>query len=208
MANGQQARLAEKRSPDTDEQAPMADPDDQETVADLQQRARALTAELLAQAAHHFGVAFPAPTLRFDLRGKTAGQARTRDGRACEIRYNLALLARHPEDFLARTVPHETAHLVAFRLCGPRVKPHGHEWEAIMRLFGAEPSRCHNYDIAGLQTRRLRRFAYRCDCRSHQLTSIRHKRILAGQVYLCRQCGKPLSRWLEEAAARPELENP
>jgi SprT protein len=169
-------------------------------VAELQQRARELTAELIARAGRYLRIELPSPVIRFDLRGRAAGQARTRDGRTCEIRYNLALLLRQPDDFLARTVPHETAHVVAFRLYGPRVQPHGREWRAIMRLFGAEPTRCHDYDVEGLQTRRLRRFHYRCDCRSHQLTSIRHNRILEGRVYLCRQCGKPLTRAPAESA--------
>jgi SprT protein len=161
-------------------------------VADLQQRAQERTKELIALAAHHYGTPMPRPAVSFCLRGKTAGQVRATDGMSCVIRYNAELLRRHPEDFLRRTVPHETAHAVAFRLFGSRVKPHGPEWQAIMHLFGAEPERCHKYDTNGLQTRRLRRFGYDCACRTHRLTSIRHKRILLGQVYLCRHCGEAL----------------
>lgn len=160
----------------------------------LQRRAAQLTAELLASAARHFGTKLAQPAIRFDLRGKSAGQVRTEDGRRCTIRYNFSLLERHPEEFLARTVPHETAHVVAFNLFGPRVQPHGREWQAIMGLFGASPERCHSYDVQGLQTRHLRRFEYRCGCRSHQLSSIRHNRIRSGQVYHCRQCGQPLEQ--------------
>lgn len=160
----------------------------------LQARAQGRTQELIELAAQHFGTAIPQPTVSFCLRGRSAGQVRSRDGQSCSIRYNAELLARHPEDFLHRTVPHETAHAVAFRLFGPGVRPHGHEWRTIMRLFDAEPERCHSYDVEGLQTRRLRRHRYQCACRSHQLTSIRHNRILLGQVYVCRHCGEPLKR--------------
>lgn len=159
---------------------------------DLQRQARELTKRLIASAARHFGRKMPEPMIRFDLRGKTAGQVRSMEGRACLIRYNNALLARHPDEFLARTVPHETAHVVAFSLFGPRVQPHGPEWQAIMGLFGASPERCHSYNIDGLQTRRLRRYSYRCACRTHELTSIRHNRIQSGQVYRCRTCGTAL----------------
>jgi len=55
-------------------------------------------------------------------------------------------------------------------------------------------TRCHDYDVEGLQTRRPRCFLYRCTCRSHHLTSIRHQRLLGGQVYVCRRYGKPLTR--------------
>lgn len=158
----------------------------------LQNAAGQHTKQLLVLASRRLGAQLEMPTIRFDLRGKTAGQVRTTDGRACIVRYNASLLERHPQDFLARTVPHETAHVVAFRLFGPGVQPHGREWQAIMALFGAAPDRCHSYDVRGLQTRRLRRYDYRCACRTHQLTSIRHNRIMSGRVYLCRQCGRPL----------------
>ena len=155
---------------------------------------RRRAADLLERAARHFRTAIAPGEIRFDLRGKGAGQFRSRDGVRCEIRFNADLLARNGEDFLARTVPHETAHLVVFRLFGPRASPHGAEWRAVMRLFGAEPSRCHDYDVEGLQTRRLRRYHYRCGCRSHQLTSIRHNRVIQGQTYHCRSCGELLQR--------------
>ncbi|HSQ08780.1 MAG TPA: hypothetical protein VLM84_13975, partial [Chromatiaceae bacterium] len=39
-----------------------------------------------------------------------------------------------------------------------------------------------------LPTRRLRRFDYHCACRTHQLSSTRHYRALAGQTYYCIAC--------------------
>lgn len=167
---------------------------DSVTGEKLRCKASQLTAKLMLSAARHFGTKLAQPEIRFDLRGKSAGQVRTENGRRCTIRYNSSLLERHPEEFLARTVPHETAHVVAFNLFGPRVQPHGLEWRAIMGLFGASPERCHSYDVQGLQTRQLRRYQYRCDCRTHELTSIRHNRVKSGQVYHCRQCGRPLER--------------
>ncbi len=157
----------------------------------LERRAERLTEELLALASRRLRVALPRPEIRFDLRGKSAGQIRARDS-GYLIRYNPQLLRRHPTEFLAQTVPHETAHLVAFSLFGPGLPPHGQAWREIMGLLGAAPERCHRYDVAGLETRHLRRFVYRCQCRVHRLTSIRHNRIRSGQVYLCRRCGAPL----------------
>jgi len=163
---------------------------------DLERKAERLTGELLVSASRHFRIALPIPAIRFDLRGKTAGQIRTTD-RGYVIRYNRDLLQRHPGEFLAQTVPHETAHLVVFSLFGPGLPPHGQAWREVMALFGARPERCHRFDVTGLETRRLRRFAYRCQCRIHRLTSIRHNRIASGQVYLCRHCGAPLRPVLE-----------
>jgi SprT protein len=126
--------------------------------------------------------------LRIDQRG------------TCMIRYNLALLDRHGEAFLRDTVPHETAHYVAYRLHGRGIRPHGAEWRNIMQLFGADPSRCHDYDVAGLSARRLRTYTYHCNCGPHQLSSIRHNRIIRGQRYLCRRCGEALRPGRSSAA--------
>ncbi|MCG6863243.1 MAG: SprT-like domain-containing protein [Chromatiaceae bacterium] len=158
----------------------------------LQQQAVALTRQFLALASRLFGSEPTTPSIRFDLRGKSAGQVRYTERDGFLIRYNSLLLERHPQEFLSQTVPHEAAHLVAFSLFGPRVPPHGREWRAVMAAFGARPDRCHSFSVEGLQTRRLRRYHYRCACRTHHLTSIRHNRILSGQVYLCKQCGQPL----------------
>lgn len=150
------------------------------------------TRTLLERAARHYGLSTPRVDIRCDLRGRGAGQVRRQAGQIWTVRYNPVLLARHGEDFLARTVPHEVAHVIAFHRHGPRIQPHGAEWRAIMRLFGVPPTRCHDYDVSDLQTRTLDRFPYRCGCRSHLLTSIRHHRIQRGQRYLCRACGQAL----------------
>ena len=150
------------------------------------------TAALLEQARRHFGVRLPAPDVRFDLRGKAAGQVRQAPGMVWQVRYNAALLAREPDAFLAQTVPHEVAHLIAFAVHGRGIRPHGHEWQAVMHHLGAEPRRCHNFAVDDLPTRRIRRFDYHCPCRAHQLTSTRHHRALAGQTYYCVACRRPL----------------
>ena len=169
---------------------PRAAPND----SSLQQQAVVLTHQFLALAARLFGAAPATPSIRFDLRGKSAGQFRRTGRGGLLIRYNLLLLERHPQEFLSQTVPHEAAHLVVFNRFGSRVAPHGREWRAVMAAFGARPDRCHNFSVEDLQTRQLRRYHYRCAYRAHHLTSIRHTRILSGQVYLCKQCGQPVRR--------------
>ena len=166
----------------------------------LQIKAERLTNKLLDLASRHFAVELTTPRIRFDLHGKSAGQVRFARVGGCSVRYNAQLLLRHPGEFLAQTVPHETAHIVAFSLFGPRISPHGREWRAIMTFFGALPERCHSFSVEGMQTRRLRRYDYRCACRNHQLTSIRHNRVRSGQVYLCTKCGQPLESLHHSAA--------
>jgi SprT protein len=159
---------------------------------ELEHQAAEHTLRLLGVAAGHFRAKIAVPSIRFDLRGKAAGQVRIVRDRTCLVRYNAALLIRHPSAFLAQTVPHETAHVVVFHVHGPRGRPHGGEWQSVMRLFGAVPERCHSFEVDGLQTRRLRHYDYHCGCRAHQLSSIRHNRVQAGQLYLCRRCGQAL----------------
>ncbi|MES9873693.1 MAG: SprT-like domain-containing protein [Candidatus Sedimenticola sp. 6PFRAG7] len=143
---------------------------------------------LLNKARDHYDHPMPLVEIRFDLKGTTAGQARMWPCTSPLIRFNSQLLEANPETFLERTVPHEVAHLVTCTLHGNRIKPHGEEWKAVMSLFGAEASRCHSYDTSQTQQRRLQCFDYRCDCRSHELTSIRHNRVQQGQRYYCKSC--------------------
>ncbi len=133
------------------------------------------------------------PAINFDLTGKSAGYFKRLPDGSCEINYNRQLLNLHTQDFLQRTIPHEVAHLVAYQVHGIRIKPHGNEWKSIMELFAADSSRCHSYDVSKLKTRQYRRFLYQCSCRSHQLSSIRHNRVISGQRYVCKQCKQQLS---------------
>lgn len=156
------------------------------------EHAKSLTGALLREAAAWLQLPPLQVEIRFDLRGTAAGQVRMRSGSAL-IRYNTALLNLHPTQFIAETVPHEVAHVVAFTKHGGRIRPHGGEWQAVMRHFGVEPSRCHRFDVSRLRTRSLQRFLYRCGCGSHEISSIRHNRIRRqGTVYLCRRCRQPL----------------
>lgn len=158
----------------------------------LQQQVEARTQQLLATARLHFQQDPGQVVIRFDLTGKAAGMAMFPYRGTPVIRYNALLLAENREDFLTRTVPHEVAHVVARQLFGKRIKPHGAEWRQVMQLFGAEASRCHNYDVSRSVRRRLKRYAYRCGCRTHQLSSIRHNRVKRGQTYHCLACKQPL----------------
>ncbi len=159
-------------------------------ASQLHDRVRERCRALLERLELELGRAMPRPEVRFDLRGRAAGQAAL-DGTF--LRFNAVLLQDQPQAFLEEVVPHEIAH-VAVGVIAPRARPHGREWRAVMRLLGVEPRRCHDFDTRRSETRRLRRFEYRCDCDTHALTSIRHNRVLAGTVYRCRRCGAPLRR--------------
>mgnify|MGYP000996666110 CR=1 FL=1 len=136
-----------------------------------------------------YGRHFELPTIVWDLRGLCAGRAQWPSNR---IRLNPIFLTENPEAFIRQTVPHEIAHLVNRSLFGAAVKSHGPEWKNVMRGFGLEPLRCHNYVVTHSSFRKQRRHHYFCSCRSHLISQVMHNRIRSGSVYSCRNCGVPL----------------
>jgi len=157
-----------------------------------QQRTIDFTWEYLRQAERFFHRRFELSEIRFDVHGKTAGYFKQLSSGFSLINFNDVLLQANGEAFIRRTVPHEVAHLVVHQMHGCATRPHGKEWKEVMRLFNADASRCHDYDVSHVRSRQYKRFEYRCDCQTHYLTSIRHNRVLSGQNYLCRNCNKPL----------------
>lgn len=154
----------------------------------------AATDEWIARAGRLFERDFASLPVLFDLRGRAAGMYRVK-ARQRVIRYNPWLFAKYPEDNLAVTVPHEVAHYVTDCLYGlRRVRPHGVEWRAVMRRFGVDPRAGTMHDLAGIPRRTQRRHTYHCGCMTHELTSYRHRRIMAGRGhYVCRRCGGRLA---------------
>ena len=137
------------------------------------------------------GYSLPVVPIDFSLKGGCAGQAvhRRFDGKPIKLRFNLELAARHPEEFLDRTVPHECAHVLQFQR-NPNSKPHGSEWDFFCRLLtGSTMPRCHSYNTTEIkQTRKVQRIKYVCDCGEHNVSSIVHNRIMNGRTYHCLKC--------------------
>lgn len=146
--------------------------------------------QLLANASAMFGKQFVKPTVTFDLKGRAAGQARTDN----VIRFNKVLLQENVDTFLETTVPHELAHILALKLFGTFA--HDKYWKHVMVKLGAEPKRCHSYDTTNSRTRSVKKeYLYKCGCKTHMLTSIRHNRIQKENVaYRCASCSQKLVR--------------
>lgn len=140
------------------------------------------------QAEEHFARPFRRPEVRLDLRGQKAGVAYL-DRHL--LRFNAGMYARHQADFLQQTVPHEAAHLIAHSLYGRHIRPHGAEWQGIMRdVFNLPAQRCHNYS---LPARRTTEYLYRCACPDLvHFTPQRHRWVLKGRRYQCLRCSQPL----------------
>ena len=131
----------------------------------------------------------------YDLQGKCAGMYQIR-GSQRRIRYNPWIFAKYFEESLENTVIHEVAHYVVDCVWGiRRVKPHGKEWRQIMVTMGAEPNVTGHYDLTGIPTRHYKRYAYKCDCKTHQLTILRHRKIVErGASYRCQSCRSALQQ--------------
>lgn len=155
-----------------------------------QQQVREQTRLYLGRGNRLLDCSAPLPAIDFNLRGRAAGQFRVQGGRVC-IRYNPWVFALDLAGHLRETVPHEVAHYLVWRHFG-RTAPHGREWRALMRAFGAAPRATGDYALDGVPVRRQRRHAYRCGCRRHELSTTRHNRVQAGTVYHCRSCGQRL----------------
>ena len=106
------------------------------------------------------------------------------------------------DEFIEDTVPHEFAHLVTYALYGTdrdykghrRVKPHGSQWQRVMRLLGYKPTRCHNFDVKPAR-KVASKYRYSCGCKEYFLTAIRHNKILSGKSsYSCTRCKRELVR--------------
>jgi len=129
----------------------------------------------------------------FNLQGTTAGLAYYK---ANKIHLNHGLLIRNKQDFLSQTIPHEIAHLVAFRVFGESGIGHGKEWKFVMRVFGIEPNRCHKYDVSETKRKRtIKRYLFSCGCESklHEITPQQFEKVMQKKCDIsCRRCEKKL----------------
>lgn len=132
-----------------------------------------------------FNKRFERPEVSLKLRGQKAGVAYLDRN---QLRFNEQLYRANTEHFLRQTVAHEVAHLIAHQMFGPRIRPHGEEWQLIMRgVYGLPPERCHTYEVS---RRRSNRYIYQCQCpgRDFPFTAQRHALVRKGRRYLCRSC--------------------
>jgi SprT protein len=130
----------------------------------------------------------------FNLNNTTAGLAFYI---ANKIHLNHRLFLQNKQDFFSQTIPHEVAHLVAFRVFGESAMGHGPEWKSVMRVFGVAPERCHNYDVSSVKRMRtITRFLFTCNCsgKVFELTPTQSKKADRDNNFSCRVCESKLVR--------------
>lgn len=153
--------------------------------------------ECLKMASEHYGKHFPYPGVSYTLRGKTAGTATYQRNR---VNFNAELFNQNPESFLARTVPHELAHLLAWQLyqnnrqfrnpINGRIQHHGSHWKSVCKVIGMEDiTRCHSYDVSKTG-RKSQQYVWKCD-ECGELMSVgrvKHQKMLVNGLYR-HKCG-------------------
>lgn len=181
----------------------------------LKQRVLDKVKECASQIEKMYGIKMPEIKVRFDLNSaRAAGLAYLRLN---EVRFNSHFLEKYKEAFIARTVPHEVAHLGVHHVwCqkshfGSRPPaPHGHEWKTMMHKLGADQDPYHDFVADAGVGRAKSRFHYSCVQCSKQYTvgpKIHNTMQLGINKYRC-TCGgavkfvKALNSTVSDANAR------
>lgn len=171
--------------------------------------------ELQKVAKARFGKTVPNVEITYDINAiRLAGMAVTNPFTGkFQIRLHPAALLTYGDDYIEDTVVHEFAHLVQQQNY-PRSQAHGKEWKGVMIAFGKDPKRCHTMDlefannhynsvvkgikgstVTPTKTRQVKTFKYKCGCMTHELSSIRHNKVLKGTgSYSCKHCNTKLVR--------------
>lgn len=150
----------------------------------LHTKVRQKVQECIEAASDYYDRKFSMPLIVFDVTGRDAGRAHIYDW---SVDFNRVLLVENEEDFLERTVPHEIAHLIDYKvnpknfecIAGTKRKLHGQTFKFIMtHVLGAkDANRCHTYDTSN--TRRKKntvKYQYRCTCGCDNIIELGHKR--------------------------------
>jgi SprT protein len=173
-------------------------------------RVTAKIQECIVKAEARYKMKFDMPTILYHQIGRTAGWAKYST-------YTIELNADffnngHVEDMINNTAVHEFAHLVTHKVYGGNefsyssvfggerrsrtVKPHGNEWKSVMRGFGLDPERCHDYNLEGVKTKGGPRIEYTCNCgKTFEISRTIHNRILMGNNRFCKRCRSQI--WLK-----------
>lgn len=90
------------------------------------------------------------------------------------------------------TFTHELAHILVNFIEG-KCQGHNHKWKAMHKLLGGNAKTTHSYDVSHLRPKRTT-FAYKCNCATHKLSTLRHNKILRGSIFSCRSCKVDIKR--------------
>lgn len=155
--------------------------------ADRVQQVKAKVAQLIAAyEARHPGQKVPQMDIRFDLRGRAAGQA-GRKGWNYFMRFNRDMMMNASWDHLFNdTVPHELAHVICFANGSDR--GHGVFWKRTCIELGGTGERCHSEDVTYAKGRT---YVYTTSTgHTVNMSEVKHRRIQQGAGYVFKDRSK------------------
>ena len=141
---------------------------------------------LIEDAEKMFKFKMPYVEVRFDLRGRSAGQA-LRKGSDYSMRFNIDMINNSGFDHILNdTVPHELAHIICmYRNIDTG---HGKIWRNICVFLGGSGERCHSEEV--IPARVTEKFVYTATCGTKLTVSkIRHNKIQKGVGYTLKSTG-------------------
>lgn len=110
------------------------------------------------------------------------------------VHMNKVIMNTLDDETLKNILIHEIAHHVTKIVCPNRKQEHGPEFKKIDRMLGGlgqtKIDLKDNRDAFMTQssTRKSTTFTYVCGCDTHQISKIRHNKILKGSKYSCGKC--------------------
>ena len=154
--------------------------------------------ELVELASIKYGVKMPYIEVKFDLSGRSAGQARhtikyigtAKVSNFC-VRFNMHMVTNHFDEMLNETVPHELAHIICMYTGWGR--NHDRMWKSICIALGGTGDRCHEMSVVPARTRATYKYVATCGT-TVTLSSVRHTRVQKGQVYVVTRTNGKITR--------------
>lgn len=173
---------------------------------ELQTKVENALLEACKTAEAKYGQPFELPEIRWDIKNTDGGRAHYT---GWVVRFNLILCVENEQKFLETTVPHEMAHLIAFRVFhaklaaeGKKLRPHGKEWKEVMAVLSVPAKVCHNYICTSIQ--RPKRRARGSKLRGAEADLLVHRLTIAAK----RMPKRHLAKFIENILAiQEELES-
>ena len=132
-----------------------------------------------AYKAKHPNRFIPEFDIRFDLRGRCAGQAGRSRGQWL-MRFNRDMMVNQSWDHLINdTVPHELAHIVC--MANNLDRGHGYMWAMTCREMGGTGQRCHSEEVTYAKGNT---YVYTTTTgKTYNVSQVKHRRIQQGAGY-------------------------
>ncbi len=145
--------------------------------------------QLLNEADSLFNITLPFVDVRFDLRGKTAGQALVKNGQY-SVRFNIDMINDDRFDHIYNdVVAHEICHIVGFYT--GKFRNHDNGWKRACIALGGTGERCHSLEVTYART--VKQYLYETTCGSKvKVSAIRHNKIQKGKSYSLKSTGGKL----------------